>query len=100
MIDFTYQQKLINKNYIENKGIRTIMVTIKLTDKEAAYLEILLAWRQRDLAAYKKPYERVRLGLLDLGPETKEAKERKQRELAKLALVDTMLPKVRAAVKK
>lgn len=100
MVDFTYQQKLIIENYTENKGIRTTMVTIKLTDKEAAYLVKLLEWRQRVLEDAKKPYERVRFGLLDMGPESAEIKKRRADDLARLLLVESMLPKVKSATKK
>jgi hypothetical protein len=75
------------------------MVAIKLTDTEAAYLVKLLEWRQRELASYKK-YERVQFGILDLGPETAEMREHRQKKLATLALVESILPKAKSAVKK
>ena len=76
------------------------MVDIKLTDAEAAYLVKLLEWRQRELASYKRGYERVRFGILDLGPETAEVREHQEKQLAKLALVESILPKAKSAAQK
>ena len=88
------------ENYIENKGIRTIMVTIKLTDKEADYLVKLLEWRANVLEDYKKPYQRVKYGLLDFGPQDEQMKAHGEKQLAKLLLIESMLPKVKSATKK
>lgn len=76
------------------------MVTIKLTDKEADYLVKLLEWRADNLAGYKKPYQRVKFGILDLGPEDAQMKAHGEKQLAKLLLIESMLPKVKSATKK
>lgn len=75
------------------------MVDIKLTKAEADYLVKLLEWRKRELASYKR-YERIRGGILDFGPETAEAREYREKQLAKLALVESILPKAKSAAKK